>query len=271
MQEAQKRRSHVIRATPVVNKLPVSWNSVLVRQQRARQQQQQNTNQVSAHHSTALHDTPSHSDNPQHTLQSSVGMENKVTMVEDGNMQVSWWSALVGCTLGAMYSSYNGVINYVMGTGNDHTVSSEDECDPDSILLTDPLLLARKYLNRNKSNETVKLNPLFSKVSLQTGFTNMISRVVETMRCYTGSPVSLSLFEDALIAGDYDGRAILLPAGTMQWSPQQYSSTDNVHSENKVDDNLHDWKLVHQSNDISLYVRPYRDTELSQYRGMILI
>ena len=181
---------------------------------------------------------------------------------------MSWWSALVGYTIGAMYGSYNGVINYIVGTG-DHPISSEDKCDPDSIILTDPLVLARKYLNRNKNNETVKLNPLFSKVSLQTGVSNIVSRVVETMRCYTGSPVSLSLFEDALVAGDYNGTAILLPAGTMQWLPQQYSSTVSVYSEKKVDDNLCDWKLVHHSNDISLFVRPYRDTDLNQYRGMV--
>ena len=274
LQEAQKRKSPVIRATPVVTKLPVSWNSVLVRQQRARQQQQ-STSPVSTHHNTTLHDTPSHSNTPQHTLQTTAGRENNITKVEDGNYEVSWWSTLVGYTMGALYSSYNGVINYFMGTGNDHTISSEDECDPDSIILTDPVVLAKKYLNRNKNCKTFKLNPLFTRVSLQTGIASIISRVVETMRCYTGSPVSLSLFEDALVAGDYDGTAILLPAGTtatMQWSPQQYSSTVSIPSEKKVDDIVvHDWKLVHHSNNTNLYVRPYQDTELNQFRGMIFM
>ena len=257
--EAQKRRSHVIRATPVVTQLPVSWNSVLVRQQRARKQH--NTSAASTNHITPLHDIPS---SPHNT--SADTTVNSKMVNNDMQDTVSWWSALIGYTLGAVYNSYSEVKNYVMGSDNP-AASSDDDCDPNSILITDPVLLARKCLNRNKNDENVKLSPLFSRLSLRNEITSIISRVVDTMKCYTGSPVPISLFEDALLAVDYDGTLTLLPAGTIvQWSPQHYSSTTGgVHLE--VDDN---WQLVHHSNDTSLYTRPYRDTELSQYRGTIV-
>lgn len=267
-QEIHKRRNHVIRATPVVTKLPVSWNSVLVRQQRARQQQ--NTSPVSTSHNTPLHDSPSSSHNStQYTPQSPVTETSKL---KDNNVQdkVSWWSDLVGYTigytLGVMNNFYNDVIHYVMPNNNSNKDDNEDVCDPNNILTTDALLLAKKCLNRGKNDETVKLSPLLNELSLHSvKVTNVIiNKVVEMMKCYTDSPVPISLFEDALIAADYDGTT-RLPVGTLQWSPQQYSTT-NIQSEKIIDDNLHDWKLVHHVNDTSLYIRPYKDTQLSQYR-----
>ena len=257
----------MIRATPVVTKLPVSWNSVLVRQQRARQQH--NTSPVSTSHVTPLHDNLSSShDTIQHTPQSPVAENSKL---KNNNVQgtVSWWSIMVGYTLGAVYNSYNDVMNYFVPNNKDSGDGIyEDDCDPDNILTSDALLLARKCLNKDKNDEAVKLSPLFSELSLHTvKVTNIIiTKVEEMMQCYTGSPVTLSLFEDALMAADYDSTT-RLPVGTLQWSPQQYSTT-NVHSEKIDDDNSHDWKLVHHANDTSLYARPYKDTELSQYRGM---
>lgn len=274
--EARKRKSHVIRATPVASRLPASWYSLLVRQRRARQQL--NTSPVTTTHNVSLHESSlSHNKltTPQHTLHSTTTANSKL---EDNNVPdtVSWWSALIGYTLGAMYNSYNEVMNYFMSSNNSNNdCVSEEDCDPNSILSTDPVLLARKCMNRG-NDDKVTLFPVFSKASLHNEVANIIAKLVDTMKCYTGSPVSISLFEDALIAGDYDGTATLLPVGTMQWSPQQYSpqqyssTTASISCDNKViDDNLHDWQLIHHSNNTSLYARPYRDTELSQYRGTI--
>ena len=267
-QEMHKRRNHVIRATPIVSRVPASWYSVLVRQQRARQQQakqQHNTSPVSTSHNSPLHDNPSSSSHntTQHTPESPVTGSSKLN---DNNVQVSWWSNLVGYTLGAMNNFYNDVVHYIMP--NKDTNDNEDDCDPNNILTTDALLLAKKCLNRDKNDETVKMSPLLNELSLHSvKVTNIIiNKVVEMMQCYTGSPVPISLFEDALIAADYDGTT-RLPVGTLQWSPQQYSTT-NIKSEKIIDDNLHDWKLVHRANDTCLYVRPYKNTQLSQYRGI---
>ena len=268
-QEMHKRKNHVIRATPVVTKLPVSWNSVLVRQRRAKQQC--NTSPVSTSDNTPLQDNPSSSHiTTQHTIKSPVTETSKLT---DSNVpgMVSWWSGLVEYTLGAMNNVYNDVLHYIMPNNNNNdskgTTDKEDDCDPDNILTTDALLLAKKCLNR-ENDERVKLSPLLNELSLHSvKVTNIIiNKVVEMMQCYTGSPVPISLFEDALIAADYDGTT-RLPAGTLQWSPQQYSTT-NIQSEKIIDDNLHDWKLVYCANDTSLYIRSYKDTQLSQYRGI---
>lgn len=275
--EAEKRKNHVIRATPVVTQLPVSWNSVLVRQQRLRQQQQHNTSSVSAHHSS-VHDMSSHksshnklnAQNQQHTAQS---LNSKL---EDNNIKttVSWWSIILGYMLGTVYGSCNGVMSYFTSGNDTVDAVSEDDCDLDNILLTtNPLLLARKCLNKG-NNETVKLSPLFTGLSSQTimpHVNSIINRVIDMVQHYSGSPVSISLFEDALIAADYDGAA-LLPVGTVRWSPQQYSSNNvnNAHLERKDYDHLHNWQLIHQSNDTFLYVRPYKGTSLSQYRGIIV-
>lgn len=262
--DKQKRKNHVIKATPVATThIPVSWNSVLVRQQRARQQSTSSTTHdaPSSSSCTALHTSPAAVENSKQS--------------EDNSVQgsVSWWSIFIGYTLGALVNSYNEVKDYIMGGGNDTSdnVSLEDDCDPTNILLpTDPLLLPRKYLNRNKKEKAVKLFPLFNEV-LQTDLAHVsnaiIDKVVDTMRCYTGSPVPISLFEDALVTADYDGT--LLPIGTVQWSPQQHSSTTATSNIQSVNNDLHDWQLVHHLNDTSLYVRPYNDTRLSQYRGIV--
>lgn len=247
--------------------MSASQNSVLVRQQRARQQH--NTSPVATSHDISMH-------NKSHTTPQSPTAQNSKLKDNTRQDSVSWWSVFIGYSLGAMYSSYNGAISYVMGNNNNDVVDnvSEDNCDPNNVLLTtDPLLLARKCLNRCKDEAPVKPSRLFGEISLQTGIqkiSHIVNQVVDSMQQYTGSPVPISLFEDALIAADYDGTA-LLPSGTVKWMPQEYSSNtvSNVHSVKKENDDSSDWQLVHKSNDTILYTRPYKDTDLSQYRGML--
>jgi len=268
--EIDKRKNHVIRATPVVTQMPVSWNTVLVRERRLRQQQQRSTS--SEQHQSSIHDKPTSYNNKLSTQQQQETVQAPNSKLED-NVQatVSWWNIVLGYTLGAIYSSYNGMMSYFTGNNENNDTVSEDDCDPDNVLLTtDPLLLARKYLNKN-NNETIKSFPLFTGLSSQTvipHINNIISRVVNMVQCYTGSPVPNCLFEDALIAADYDGAA-LLPVGTVQWSPQQYSPNIVNITQSERNDHLHDWQLVSKSNDTFLYVRPYKDTTVSQYRGIL--
>ena len=249
--EMQKRRRNVIRATAVVTQLPVSWNTVLVRQRQARQQQ--NTSPTTTDHTLHNNSSSSLHDATQHPLQSNSKINNS---------QASWWSMVTGYTLGAVYNTYNGVLNYFMPSNND-TSDNEEYCDPSNILTTDPMLLARRCLNRD---EIVKPSPLLRDMLQIAQVT--ISKILDTMQHYTISPLPISLFEDALIAADYEGPSIL-PVGTLRWSPGQYSTdTTNDNNISHSEKCSNDWKLVHCADNTSLYVRPYINTELSQYRGM---
>lgn len=270
VKESQKRRNHVIKSTPVVSQLPVGWNTVLVRQQRARKRH--NTISSSCDKTTQQLPSSCHDKLTTHNIKQNTSQSPTTDKQENVTVQAtaSWWSILVGYTLGAVYGSYNGVISYFVGD-NDTTdnVLEDGDCDPHNVLLTtDPLLLVRKCLNRNINDETVEHSSLFN--SLQTAMpqlNTMISKVMEAVQCYTGSYATISLFEDALMASDYDGRS-LLPAGTVvEWSPQHYSSSKSA-VQCERDDDCSEWQLVHKSNDTSLYVRPYKDTDLSQYRGV---
>ena len=249
--EMQKRRRNVIRATPVVTQLPVSWNTVLVRQRQARQQQ--NTSLASI--DDTLHNN---SQSSLHDATQDISQNDS----KINNTQGSWWSMVTGYTLGAVYNTYNGILNYFVPNNNDAS-DCEEYCDPSNILTADPILLARRCLNRD---EIVKLSPLSRDILQIVQVT--VSKILDTMQHYTISPVPISLFEDALIAADYEGPTIL-PVGRLRWSPGQYSTDTTIDNNiNHSEKSSNAWKLAHCVNDTSLYVQPYKDTELSQYRGM---
>jgi len=190
----------------------------------------------------------------------------------------SWWDIVVGYTLGAMYSSYKGVTEYFTSNNDGDNTSANDDYKPSHTLLCgDPSLLARKCLGQDTQQEDATsliqslLSTWYSVSAIQDmlplqWIDSFVNGMVSTVNNYTEIPVPVSVFEDALVATDYHR-----VAAVSQWTPQEQLPPSVVSiATNKTElcDDKNDWTLSYQSNGTSLYVRPYQNTGLSQYRGL---
>jgi len=270
-----KRRVDYIRSSmPVVSPMPVSRSTALIREQRARKRKEEERKQeqmLTAKSNAALEQSKklTTKQTPQQTQ-----------VLQDSSS--SWWDIVVGYTLGAVYSSYKGVTEYFIGASE--TVSSSstpnDDYQPSHVLLCDdPSLLARKCLGQSVQQEggsslLQSLLTTWDRVSVQDmlphqWIDNFINGMVSVVNGYTGIPVPVCVFEDALAGADYDGVAVL---SVSHWTPQEQLLSVAGASANKTESygDECDWQLSYQSNDTTLFVRPYQNTNLSQYRGVLM-
>ena len=192
----------------------------------------------------------------------------------------SWWDVMVGYTLGAVYSSYKGITEYFSGSDETVTPSSapNDDCKPSHVLLCDnPSLLAQQCLGRStqqtdNEDSTSLLQSLLTTwniLSVQDKLPHQwidsfVNGMVSVVNDYTGIPVPVCVFEDALVGADYSNVTV------GHWTPQQQLSSVASAPSSKTEscDDETDWQLSYQSNDTTLFVRPYQNTNLSQYRGV---
>ena len=186
---------------------------------------------------------------------------------------------MVGYTLGAVYSSYKGVTEYFSGTNETESSSSmaNDDYKPSHVLMCDdPSLFARQCLGQSvqQADNGSLLQSLLTtcdRVSIQDllphqWIDSFVNGMVSVVNDYAGIPVPVCVFEDALAGADYDGATVF---SVIHWTPREQLPSVTDVSTNKTESSGDecDWQLSYQSNDTTLFVRPYQNTNLSQYRG----
>jgi len=273
-----RRKVDTIRSTPVISPIPVSHSTTLMREKRARQKKEEQRKQKQLQMLTTKSNAVLKQNKKLTTKQSS-----QQTQVLHTDSSSSWWDIVVGYTLGAVYSSYKGVTEYFSGTNETGSSSStaNDDYKPSHVLLCDdPLLLARQCLGQSvqqadKEDGDSLLQSLLTtwdRVSVQDmlphqWIDSFVNGMVSVVNNYAGIPVPVCIFEDALAGADYDGATVF---SVNHWTPREQlpSAADVSTSKTELCGDEYDWQLSYQSNNTTLFVRPYQNTNLSQYRGM---